>query len=1371
MTTGRIHSTAFAVAVALAALLLGAIWCEAVTVEIKVGVEGAGAATGGPLKLERVELLFDNGRGEATVPLNGRVGVKAQIKYSGNGILQGKWVVDGRVIQDVNRTLVYGTDIVVTPDEVPPLPTFEPGRHTVTFQVTSPTPSFTIPTLAYFVDSSTAHRGGGDIRLYLPGNGRLLYRNDIAFSWYDPARTGLYQVIVLGEGRSIFSAMTRGLSYRPPLPLLERLIDGGEYTWEVVAVDKTGREAGHSEVRGFKVREDSRRVLIREVRVERPSAAIKRSGTIPSAERYRGSRNLKVSRVVTGGDEVVIVAAVENWRERPARQVVVEFKADGEVISRQVIPVLMPGEYASVSASWRTPVGDSDDRYGNAEIDATMEEYAGIVAIASNMRPSTITVEARSLDVAPDSATVSLATGIPTVTGLDFAGSGAGRAVTGLDFTGTAAVPSGKGVGYGSGAASLTGGGAALAPGGVAGELHGNLDFAGTAGGDVSGRVEYCMGAVGGQCGQFDGIWSSCTPKPTSDPPTGRGSCSVSGGSWLHDSCCFRNLDGFMCEAGPAGDFNKCGNEFLTAINRMTSGLEWEREVDYGRPNSSGIVSFEGYCAPDGSVVHRDDGRYCCSKMTRPYDPVTDSAQLARQKERAKKNMEGVAGVLAETPLAGMMTGISSLLDGDLRVCTAPGEAGSRFAGGGDETYSGLDFAGTMMTAEESHWGLDFSATLAGESHGGLDFSGTLTGESHGGLDFSGTLTGESHGGLDFDGELTILRLGRNDATGVDFTAHALGQNDATGVDFTAHALGKNDATGVDFTAHALGKNDATGVDFTAHALGKNDATGVDFTAHALGKNDATGVDFTAHALGQNDATGVDFTAHALGQNDATGVDFTAHALGQNDATGVDFTAHALGQNDATGVDFTAHKLPSLDFPDVGGADFTGTPFSGFTLDSIELPDLTGADFIGTPHQNWIAGPVRPLKAGEIAIVRSVFGDSLDYSRIMISSRIGFSDRGWTTVSPDPLSLPVRLGDMGDIGIDAPADTLINVLNVGEDAYINGMDGGIQLDLSPDDPNNALRDGAALLIHEVTHAWQSQHGNSGIECMVNSMASQTLSANGVCAYIYQPGKPFGGYGAEQIASMVEDFYRAGASPTGSVGIDTVGDGVVDSHVTQGDLQYIVNTIRSAAVNTPDSANIESLSTPREGCNPPPSGSGASSSLPLPAPAVPVAVTSPAELPGVAALPFTSLSVTAGGLTLTGRRIDVPSFEALSALTGRLILTGRRGESIFEPLSLRSATLSLSGRRIAPILFTPLRVVASGLALSGRRTAGEFTVFFEPLSVTAPLLSLEGRRSAAVAFGPLSASAPMLTLEGRRTARVAFQPLSVSAPGLLLNGRR
>lgn len=124
----------------------------------------------------------------------------------------------------------------------------------------------------------------------------------------------------------------------------------------------------------------------------------------------------------------------------------------------------------------------------------------------------------------------------------------------------------------------------------------------------------------------------------------------------------------------------------------------------------------------------------------------------------------------------------------------------------------------------------------------------------------------------------------------------------------------------------------------------------------------------------------------------------------------------------------------------------------------------------------------RALDPAEIAVLTPVFASSLDYSAIRISDAVGGAGRAYT------VWIPFRG----------------TVINIGPAAF--GTPGS--------DP--------ALLIHEATHCWQSQHHPNSAAYMANSLGSQAgAAAAGGSPYCYVPGKPFGSYGAEQIAKQVE----------------------------------------------------------------------------------------------------------------------------------------------------------------------------------------------------------------------------------------------------------
>jgi outer membrane protein OmpA-like peptidoglycan-associated protein len=180
---------------------------------------------------------------------------------------------------------------------------------------------------------------------------------------------------------------------------------------------------------------------------------------------------------------------------------------------------------------------------------------------------------------------------------------------------------------------------------------------------------------------------------------------------------------------------------------------------------------------------------------------------------------------------------------------------------------------------------------------------------------------------------------------------------------------------------------------------------------------------------------------------------------------------------------------------------------------------------------------LRFLDASEQAEARTMFGASLDFTRILISNGLGFMGRKFTVAVPLSSGWNVVM-NMGDVC------------------------------------SWASRPRSFTLIHELVHAWQSQHhGSDPTAFMKNSVTCQALAmadipvakaaavaaattaaigrgvfnprtlaslaaaaaaAEDSSAYAYIPGKPFGAYAAEQVAQQFEDAYSRSGSPTASI---------------------------------------------------------------------------------------------------------------------------------------------------------------------------------------------------------------------------------------------
>lgn len=124
----------------------------------------------------------------------------------------------------------------------------------------------------------------------------------------------------------------------------------------------------------------------------------------------------------------------------------------------------------------------------------------------------------------------------------------------------------------------------------------------------------------------------------------------------------------------------------------------------------------------------------------------------------------------------------------------------------------------------------------------------------------------------------------------------------------------------------------------------------------------------------------------------------------------------------------------------------------------------------------------RPLTPGEVALVASVFGDTLDAAPVRIRrAKFWMLHPAWITMAPDG---HIWFHPNGYWSEDFSVDQLW---------------------------------ARALFIHEMTHVWQVQHGGSLV------FRRLPFARYG---YRLTSGKPFARYGIEQQASIVEHAYLA-----------------------------------------------------------------------------------------------------------------------------------------------------------------------------------------------------------------------------------------------------
>ncbi len=205
--------------------------------------------------LKRIELYFENRQkqNEVMVPRNFEgLRAYADIYYTGSGILNGYWQVDGLIIERVNRFVSSEGKVTLATPAVPDLPTFSPGYHIVKFIVTHPATSFEVPEVVYWVKGVEEPRRKVLV-LLRPLDGMVI-PPDSLFEWEKMASASAYLVSYIrsGDEKACFSAMTRDTSYRiAPSVLALYLCPGGEYLWSVKGYDTENNIIAESDRQRF----------------------------------------------------------------------------------------------------------------------------------------------------------------------------------------------------------------------------------------------------------------------------------------------------------------------------------------------------------------------------------------------------------------------------------------------------------------------------------------------------------------------------------------------------------------------------------------------------------------------------------------------------------------------------------------------------------------------------------------------------------------------------------------------------------------------------------------------------------------------------------------------------------------------------------------------------------------------------------------------------------------------------------------------------------------------------------------------------------------------------------------------------------------
>ncbi|MDD5711934.1 MAG: hypothetical protein PHY31_04150 [Smithellaceae bacterium] len=213
--------------------------------------------TGGTLSIRRLSLYFGNGRAETTVMKHAAdLKAYADISYNGSGLLKGYWEVDGRPLSYVSQTLPASQQITLTTPDIPALPTFDAGTHTLRFVITDPNPDqgIPLPTLIYFV--TTDESAGEQVGLTLknpPEAAEVPYAS-LKCEWQAiHSEVYLIQFFETPGGKPIFSAYTKKGFYQLPQLVLKKIFQpGGTYYWRVIGFGRERSITGESKAGIFR---------------------------------------------------------------------------------------------------------------------------------------------------------------------------------------------------------------------------------------------------------------------------------------------------------------------------------------------------------------------------------------------------------------------------------------------------------------------------------------------------------------------------------------------------------------------------------------------------------------------------------------------------------------------------------------------------------------------------------------------------------------------------------------------------------------------------------------------------------------------------------------------------------------------------------------------------------------------------------------------------------------------------------------------------------------------------------------------------------------------------------------------------------------